>query len=163
MRHSRPAKQRLWLGPDRYISGCGRRIAHANAYSYSHSHSYCYSNGNCDADTGAESDAISYTVAQPEPVADAVTDTLSDAESVTIAKSHTVSDTEPLPNPQPKSHAHSITHTDTITDACCPEGIKRHQRDCQELHCELEQRKRCDRLPIRRVLEQHLCQLRAGV
>jgi hypothetical protein len=45
VRHSRPAKQRLWLGPDRYISGCGRRIAHANAYSYRHSHSYCDGNG----------------------------------------------------------------------------------------------------------------------
>jgi hypothetical protein len=85
VRHSRPAKQRLWLGPDRYISGCYRRITHANAYSdgysYRHSHSYCHCDGygygdghsQCDADsqhyshaaTNAYAEACANTPASP--------------------------------------------------------------------------------------------------
>jgi hypothetical protein len=58
VRHSRPAKQRLWLGPDRYLSGCGRRITYANAYSYRHGHSYCDRNG--DGDGHSDSYANGY-------------------------------------------------------------------------------------------------------
>jgi hypothetical protein len=116
----------------------------SNTYAYGYSYgngyiyTYCNSNRNAHADTG-ESYPNSYTVAQSERVADGVTDTLSnafsDAESVTVAdtfaKSHTVSDTEPFPHTQPEPFTHAITHTDTISDACCAEGIKWQQRNCQ--------------------------------
>ena len=49
VRHSRPAKQRVWMGPGRYICGCERRITHANAYSDSYSHSYGNSYSYCYA------------------------------------------------------------------------------------------------------------------
>jgi len=47
---SRPPKQRVWMGPGRYICGCERRITHTNAYShrdgYSYRYSYCHFDGN---------------------------------------------------------------------------------------------------------------------
>ena len=55
MRHSRPPKQRLWLGPGRYICGCERRITHANAYSYSD----CYSHGDSDTHSNSYGDGNS--------------------------------------------------------------------------------------------------------
>ena len=60
MRHSGPAKQRVWLGPGRYICGCEWRITHANAYSYSYSdgdsHSYGHLHRNGIADSHATTD-----------------------------------------------------------------------------------------------------------
>jgi hypothetical protein len=47
----RAAKQRIWLGPDRYFSGCDRRIAHADAD--------CNSNRGCDSDTNCNGDSDS--------------------------------------------------------------------------------------------------------
>jgi hypothetical protein len=60
VRHSRPAKQRLWLGPDRYLSGCGRRITYANAYSYSHGHSDGNGDGHSDSYANGYGDSHSH-------------------------------------------------------------------------------------------------------
>jgi hypothetical protein len=63
MRRCRPPKQRVWLGPDRYICGCERRITHANAYSdsnsysYGYGHGYCYSDGHSYSYSNAKADA----------------------------------------------------------------------------------------------------------
>jgi hypothetical protein len=47
------------MGPGRYISGCDRRIPHANAHSNSNSnsYSYCHSDGNGNSNTNGDSDS----------------------------------------------------------------------------------------------------------
>ena len=77
MRHSRPAKQRVWLGPDRYISGCERRITHANAYCNSNSNRYRY----IDAKREPNSYSFSHSYAE--------TYTYSETSSVRSAPAHT--------------------------------------------------------------------------
>jgi hypothetical protein len=39
------------MGPDRYISGCERRITHANAYS--DGHGYCHCDGHSDSNSNS--------------------------------------------------------------------------------------------------------------
>jgi hypothetical protein len=59
------------MGPGRYISGCDRRITHANAYSYSyrHSHSHSYSYCHCDSDAHSDSNRNRYIDAKHESYA----------------------------------------------------------------------------------------------
>jgi hypothetical protein len=47
VRHRRPAKQRIWLGPGRYFCGCKQRIAHADAIT-ANAYSDCNGDGNCN-------------------------------------------------------------------------------------------------------------------
>jgi hypothetical protein len=70
------------MGPGRYISGCDRRITHANAYSdgysYRHSngHRNCYSHsdrhGNCHAATDANAQVGAIRKAAPDASAEAI-------------------------------------------------------------------------------------------
>jgi hypothetical protein len=46
MRHCRPSKQRLWLGPGGHFCRCKRRIANTNAYGYSDGYCYTYGHAN---------------------------------------------------------------------------------------------------------------------
>jgi hypothetical protein len=107
----------------------GNTYGNSDSDSGSYRHSYSYGDRNRDINTYAHAQrdpgAQSYTVAQPEPVADAVTDTLS--------------------------------------NACCADGSKGNECDCQQLYCELDQRERCDRLPVGRLHEQYLRHLRTGI
>jgi len=63
MRHRGSAKQRVWLGPGRYLCGCERRVANAytnpdsNGNTYSYGHSNCYANSYSYTDTNANFDA----------------------------------------------------------------------------------------------------------
>jgi hypothetical protein len=50
VRNCRSTKQRVWLGPGRYLCGCERRIANTNAYGYADGNSDTNGNGNGDAD-----------------------------------------------------------------------------------------------------------------
>jgi hypothetical protein len=54
VRHSRSTKQRVWLGPGRYLCGCERRIANTNAYSHSDGNSDTNGNGNADSNPNRE-------------------------------------------------------------------------------------------------------------
>lgn len=81
MWHSRPAKQRVWLGPDRYISGCDRRITHANAYC--DSNSYSYSNRYRYIDAKREPNGYSFSHSYTE------TYTYSETSSVRSSSAHT--------------------------------------------------------------------------
>ena len=88
MRHSRSAKQRLWLGPGRYRDRCRHAITNSNpesyansngyafsvwpdgdADAYSNSDGYCYSN--CDADSCTNCDADSYSKGNSDTAAPA--------------------------------------------------------------------------------------------
>jgi hypothetical protein len=66
VRRGRPAKQRLWLGPDRHPCGCDRRRhtnANANSYGYSYSNTQCdsYSDSDCNCNTNTERNAKRHT------------------------------------------------------------------------------------------------------
>jgi len=95
VRHSRPAKQRLWLGPDRYISGCGRRITHANAYSdgYSYCHSYSYSYCHCDGNGNGYGDSHSQCDADSQHYSHAATNADAEACANTQASPHAGTET----------------------------------------------------------------------
>jgi len=68
------------MGPGRYISGCDRRITHANAYSDGYSYSYRHSNGhrycngvgNCHAATDANAQVGAIRKAAPDASAEAI-------------------------------------------------------------------------------------------
>ena len=55
VRHRGPTKQRVWMGPGRYLCRCERRITHANAYSYCDSNGYRHCNGNSHSDSNSNS------------------------------------------------------------------------------------------------------------
>jgi hypothetical protein len=101
VRHSRPPKQRLWLGPDRYICGCDRRITHANAYSdgysysYRYSYSYSYSYCHCDGDSDSDSDGNRYIDAKHESYAYSYSYWHSHTETYTYSKSSPVRSASP--------------------------------------------------------------------
>jgi hypothetical protein len=50
VRRRRPAKQRIWLGPDRYFGRCERRIAHTYTNRYLNSDA----DGNSDRDSNSD-------------------------------------------------------------------------------------------------------------
>jgi hypothetical protein len=61
VRHGRPSKQRLWLGPGRYRGRRGHAVTNCDAESYATSNGYAFSvrasgiadadgDGNCDCD-----------------------------------------------------------------------------------------------------------------
>ena len=85
VRHSRPPKQRVWMGPGRYICGCERRITHANTYS----DSYSDTNGNSDANSNSNahrySDGHSYSYSNAQTHAHAQVCADTEASSHTAA------------------------------------------------------------------------------
>jgi hypothetical protein len=93
VRHSRPAKQRVWLGPDRYISGCDRRITHANSDSHSNGDGDGHSNGNghsnSDGHSHCDGHGNRYIDAQREPNSYTETYTYSQSSSNRSASAHT--------------------------------------------------------------------------
>ena len=58
MRHGRPAKQRVWLGPGRYRGCCRDAVANpvADSYANSNSYTFCMQRGDGDANTYGHSD-----------------------------------------------------------------------------------------------------------
>ena len=54
----------------------------------------------------------------------------------------------------------TASYSDANTNASCADGIERYQPDYQQLYCELDQCQRCEQLPVRRIHEQYLWQLR---
>jgi hypothetical protein len=70
MRRRWPAKQRLWLGPDRHRGSCGHTVANSEPESYAHSNSYAFGmrtdgiadcNGDSDCYCYSYSDGDSYS------------------------------------------------------------------------------------------------------
>jgi hypothetical protein len=90
--HSRSPKQRVWMGPGRYLCCSGRRYTNADAYCYSDSdchangqrHRYCDSDrhgnrqpycnsiGNCHAATDANAQVGAIRKAAPHASAEAI-------------------------------------------------------------------------------------------
>ena len=59
MRHGRPAKQRVWLGPGRYRRRCRDAVTNPDAESYANSNSYtfCMQRGDGNANSYGHSDS----------------------------------------------------------------------------------------------------------
>ena len=59
MRHGRPAKQRLWLGPGRYRRRCRDAVTNpvADSYANSNSYTFCMQRGDGNANTYGHSDS----------------------------------------------------------------------------------------------------------
>jgi hypothetical protein len=65
VRHSRPAKQRLWLGSGRYRGRCRDAVTNRDAESYANSNGYAFcmrrDNAYTDADRHRNCNANSYS------------------------------------------------------------------------------------------------------
>jgi hypothetical protein len=89
VRHCRPAKQRLWLGPGRYSCRCDR-WRHAYSYAYSNSYTYSNANGYAYGDTERESYTYRYgdghAYGYPTGGTKAPANTASSADSAVIAE-----------------------------------------------------------------------------
>ena len=108
-------------------------------YSYFHcdSNSYCYGNRDFYTDSGANDHTIPITYANRDGPTQSYTNTNSDRDF--------------------------YTDTNASTHADCSNGWKSNQCDCYQLYRELEERKRCDGLPVGCVHERFLCHLRTRV
>jgi hypothetical protein len=64
VRHCRPAKQRIWLGPGRYRGSCRQSITNSKPESYANSNGYAFSvrpSGIADADGNGNGDNNGYS------------------------------------------------------------------------------------------------------
>jgi hypothetical protein len=68
VRHRRSAKQRLWLGPGRYLCGCERRIANTDAYCDTDGHRNCNPHCNSNSNSYGNSYAYGHTNGDSSPV-----------------------------------------------------------------------------------------------
>jgi hypothetical protein len=136
----------------------GESNSDINTYSYSNADSYChanrYSDGNCNSDCDSHSNCNCNGHCN--------SDTNSDAYRDGDFHTHSNTNTNATAS-KPYTNSNSYRNCNTSTDARCSASAKGNQCDDEQLHRELEQRKRCDRLPVRCVHKPFFRQLRTGV
>ena len=136
-----------------------------NVYAYTHGYGHVHANGYGYSDIYTHGNSNSYVYSDGYSHANVYTDGDSHSDSYSYSHGYCYRNTHGNGDRYGHGDANCYSDRDANSGAHTrgSESAERKQRDCQQLHRELEQCKRRDWLPVGRVYELFFCQLCARV